>query len=346
MRITIKEIARELGLSHSTVSRVLNEKQSALVSEPTRLRIMETADRMGYRPSRLAQALQGSATRLIGLFLPAGRDHFFNQVERNLREQVEESGYELLPFEASPGQVSASWSRLLSWQLDGIFVFDYLLHVEGLSEALVDHRGTVPPMIALFGSRPRLSDFVTFDFHPAMAELMEHFLESGTRSIGYVALPTSLQTNEQRYAAYTDFLTTHGLPKFDVPLQPAETLCESARLTILQLIDSGRALPDALFCQNDEIALGAYRALYESGIAVPDQVRLAGCDDIPYMAYLETPLTTLTLPVEDACDTAWRFLKDRMAAAEEPPLQSVLPVKLKVRESSTPTQKDPERRLQ
>src|SRR5215216_3779054 len=80
MRITIKEIARELGLSHSNVSRVLNEKQSALVSEPTRRRIMETADRMGYRPSRLAQALQGSATRLIGLFLPAGRDHFFNQV--------------------------------------------------------------------------------------------------------------------------------------------------------------------------------------------------------------------------------------------------------------------------
>ena len=336
MRITIKEIARELGLSHSTVSRVLNDKESSMISEPTRVRIMETAHRMGYRPNRLAQALQGTSTRLVGLFLPTGTDHFFSVVERNLREHVEESGYELLPFEASPANVSASWSRLLSWQLDGIFAFDYLLHYEGLQGALADHKGAVPPLIALFGSEPRLADFVTFDFRPAMEAVLRHFVDSGSESIGYVALEPSLNEREQRYGAYSRFVESHRLGRVNIPLKRGDNLCESARITVNSFIDAGKSVPDALFCQNDEIALGTYRALYERGIEVPNRVRIAGCDDIPYMAYLEKPLTTVTLPVEEACSTAWRFLKERMASAAAPPLQAVLPAQLKIRESSLP----------
>src|SRR2546425_1248385 len=108
---------------------------------------METATRMGYRPNRLAQALQGQTTRLIGILLPAGNDHFFREVETGLRALVEESGYELLPFVSADQQVRDSWHRLLRWDLDGVFVFDYLLYVDGLWEALVEHHGVIPPMI-------------------------------------------------------------------------------------------------------------------------------------------------------------------------------------------------------
>src|SRR6266852_5198963 len=118
MRITIKEIARELGISHSTVSRVLNDKQSALISEPTRARIVETAKLMGYRPNRLAQALQGNTTRLIGILLPAGNDFFFQEVQTHLRANVECCGYELLPFACPPDGIRETWHRLLRWDLD------------------------------------------------------------------------------------------------------------------------------------------------------------------------------------------------------------------------------------
>lgn len=77
VRVTIKQIAEELGIFHSTVSRVLNDKQTALISEATRLRITATAQTMGYRPSRIAQALQGKGTQLIGVFVPDTEDYFF-----------------------------------------------------------------------------------------------------------------------------------------------------------------------------------------------------------------------------------------------------------------------------
>ena len=98
MRVTIKNIAMELGISHSTVSRVLNDKQSNLISEATRERITEAATRMGYRPNRIAQALQGKSTQLIGVFVPDTEDYFFQTVITHLRHTLDESGYELMVF--------------------------------------------------------------------------------------------------------------------------------------------------------------------------------------------------------------------------------------------------------
>ena len=102
VRVTIKQIAEELGISHSTVSRVLNDKQPSLVGEATRERILQAAKRMGYRPSRIAQALQGKSTQLIGVFVPDTEDYFFQTVIKHLRHTLEESEYELMVFVSTP----------------------------------------------------------------------------------------------------------------------------------------------------------------------------------------------------------------------------------------------------
>ncbi|HEV2473035.1 MAG TPA: LacI family DNA-binding transcriptional regulator, partial [Chthonomonadales bacterium] len=136
MRITIKQIASELGVSHSTVSRVLNKKQSAMVSDSTRDRILATAVQMGYRPSRLAQALKNETTCLVGIFIPDTYNYFYNDVHAHLREAVEASGYELATFYSSPEDLVHTWERLVGWDLDGIFVFDHMLYVDRLREAV------------------------------------------------------------------------------------------------------------------------------------------------------------------------------------------------------------------
>src|SRR5580704_5328443 len=147
MRVTIKNIAQELGISHSTVSRVLNDKQSNLVSEATRDRITEAAMRLGYRPSRIAQALQGKSTQLIGVLVPDSEDYFFQTVLKHLRHTLEESEYELMVFVSAPQHITAKWHRLLQWDLDGVFVFDYMFYVDGLWEALTQHTGAIPPIV-------------------------------------------------------------------------------------------------------------------------------------------------------------------------------------------------------
>lgn len=335
MRITIKKIAQELGISHSTVSRVLNDKQSVMISEATRERIMQAATRMGYRPSRIAQALQGKSTRLIGVFVPDTNDYFFQSMIQHLRHTLEESGYELMVFVSGPNQITAKWQNLLQWDLDGVFVFDYMFYVDGLWEALTQHKGAIPPVVGLFSNyNTQLQDYVTVDFAPAMEALLEHLRAQGRRHLGYMAFSTSFHPNEQRYVVFSRFVKQHSLEQSDIPILSGQpSLMEAARLGLNAWIEAGRPLPDALFCQNDEIGVGAYRALCDHGVAVPDRIALAGCDDLPFISYLETPLTSLALPVQEVCRQGWCILQQRMAESEGQPLHATLDVRLVLRAS-------------
>jgi LacI family transcriptional regulator len=94
---------------------------------------------------------------------------------------------------------------------------------------------------------------------------------------------------------------------------------------------------DALFCNNDDLALGAYRGLREAGLRVPDDVMLVGCDGIEDMQFLEQPLTTIAIPVEEMCALAWRFLRRRIENPDTPLQHALLQPTLVVRESSCPT---------
>jgi LacI family transcriptional regulator len=335
MRVTIKEIAKELGISHSTVSRVLNDKQSVLVSEPTRQRILQTAKRMGYRPNRLAQALKGDNTHLIGVFLPDGQDYFFQDVLTHLRRLMGHSRYELMVFATSQANIVRDWHRLLQWDLDGAFVFDYMFYVEGLQNALLHHAGYIPPIVGLFSNEAtQLQDYVAVDFSPALNELLERLYQQGCRRLGYVGPPDSLQPVEQRFGVCAGFARAHRMELCPVGLLPGNDLLAASRLTLRTYVEEGYPLPDAFFCQNDEIGLGAYRGLYECGLSVPEQVFLAGCDNIPYIAYLPTPLTSIALPVEEACKQGWRILQSRMAVPDGPPVQAIISATLQWRAST------------
>lgn len=334
MRVTIKEIARELGISHSTVSRVLNEKQSAMVSEATRERILQTATRMGYRPNRLAQALQGGRTNLVGVFMPDEDNWFFQEVLCHLRKTVEQNGCELIQVVSADPQRRADWQRLLGWDLDGVFSFDYMLYVDGLWEAMTLHRGTIPPIVGLFSHVSRLQDYVSVDFNAAVRGLMEHLWEQGCRQFAYMGPTNSFHPNEQRFSVFDAFVRERGVRATHLCLPRAADFREAARLGTQTYLQSGDPLPDAICCQNDEMALGCYRALCAHGIRVPEQVCLSGCDNIPYPAYLETPLTTLALPIGEVCQEAWRILQTRIAEPEGAPLHSILEAELLLRAST------------
>jgi LacI family transcriptional regulator len=334
VRVTIKNIAQDLGISHSTVSRVLNDKQSHLISDATRERIMEAASRLGYRPNRIAQALQGKGTQLIGIFVPDTDDYFFQTVLKNMRHTLEESGYELMVFESAPNQITAKWHRLLEWDLDGVFVFDYLFIVDGLWEALSEHSGPIPAVVGLFSSNTQLKDYVTVNFRPALEALMAHLYGEGCRSFAYMAYTTSLSRAEQRYSVFSDFVAKHNGNQQDIPvLTGRNSHMEGAREGLAEWLRSGRQLPDAIFCQNDEIAMGAYRALCDAGVRIPEQLALAGCDDLPYISYFETPLTSIYLPVREVCREGWRILQQRIADPDGTALQIVLEGDLRLRAS-------------
>ncbi len=294
---------------------------------------MQTAKSMGYRPSRIAQALQGKSTQLIGVLVPDREDYFFQTVIKNLRETLEESEYELMVFASTQNNIPYTWQRLLQWDMDGIFVFDYMFYVDGLWQALTKHTGSIPPIVGLFSNLTQLKDYVTVDFRSALVELLEHFFSIGCRHFGYVGFADNFHPREQRYDVFADFVNKHGLEQSNIAMKEGLGLMEAARQAITHWIGDGRAVPDAIFCQNDEIALGVYRALHEAGIKVPEDVALAGCDDLPYISYLETPLTSISLPVQAVCRQGWSVLQKRIEDPHCAPIRIVLDVKLKLRES-------------
>ncbi len=335
MRVTIKEIARELGLSHSTVSRVLNQRESAMVSDATRDRIVTAAKSMGYRPNRIAQALKGARSGLIGVFMPDSQEYFFSEVLYHLRRFVELAGYELIPFSCSPLNVEERWLKLLQWDLEGVLVFDYLLFADGLGQALLQHRGFVPPIVGLFNAASQLDEFVAFDFVPAMNSLLKHMTEEGAHIIAYAAVPGSFQAAEHRYDCYKRFMDANGLQQVRINVVGGESLSESALLSTRDLLSGEEKLPDAIFCQNDEIALGVYRALCEHGLNIPRDIMLAGCDNVPFVAYLETPLTTLALPIADACGAAFEVLQRRLESPQSAPVRRFMEASLVQRASTS-----------
>ncbi len=338
MRVTIKQIASELGISHSTVSRVLNNKENALISEATRDRVVEMATRMGYRPSRFAQGLRGDSTQLVGIFVPEGRDYFFQDVVANMRRIVEANEYEVLPL-VSTHDILRSWQRLLRWDLDGIFVFDYMFYVERLREALLHHAGHIPAVVGLFSHETRLKEFVAVTFEEAMVALVDHLYGQRCRRLGYVGPAGSFIPGEERYAVCKARAEGYGMQFEPIGISLEGDLCEAARVRVLSYVaehpgPSGPDLPDAIFCQNDEIAFGAYRALSELGVDIPNRVCLAGCDDIPYVKYLPVPLTSITLPVKEVCSEAWHILQDRIANPDAAPRHAAYSAKLQLRAST------------
>ena len=295
---------------------------------------MQAANTMGYRPSRIAQALQGKSTQLIGVFMPDTDDFFFQTVVKHLRHTLEESDYELIVFVSPPGQIPQKWQKLLQWDLDGVFVFDYMFYVKGLWEALTQHSGAIPPVVGLFSNTSELDDYISLDFGAAMETLLAHLKGLGRKRFGYLALADSFQYGEQRYALFSEFVRRHGLEQCDIKLARCqESLMEVAKCGTEEWLKCGEPVPDALFCQNDELAIGAYAALREAGYTVPGQVALAGCDDLPYARFLDTPLTSVCLPVQEVCRQGWNLLQQRIAAPEKPPAQVVVEASLTLRAS-------------
>ncbi len=341
MRVTIKEIARELGLSHSTVSRVLNQRENAMVSDTTRDRILSAARTMGYRPNRIAQALKGARSGLIGVFMPESQEHFFSEVLFYLRRCVELAGFELIPFSCSPLNVEERWLKLLRWDLEGVLVFDYLLFADGLGQALLQHHGFVPPIVGLFNAESHLTEFVAFDFAPAMQDLLTHMTDQGARTIAYAAVPGSFHVAEHRYRCYQHFMVDHELEQHRIDVVGGTTLSESALLSAHELISRRSKLPDGIFCQNDEIALGVYRALRQHGVDIPGDIILAGCDNAPFVAYLDTPLTTIVLPIADACQAACQVLQRRIEQPDSEPTRRLMRTSLVIRASTSRNSRQP-----
>jgi LacI family transcriptional regulator len=161
---------------------------------------------------------------------------------------------------------------------------------------------------------------------------VEHLVSSGRRRIAYlVNNDLSNNPSEPRWRAYMSVMQEAGLPEeLIVTTAPSR---DTARLAVRDYVRE-QGCPAALFCHNDDMAIGAYRGLLDAGFRVPEDVALIGCDGIEDTEYLECPLSTIVQPIEEMCALAWTFLERRMADPQHPLQHARLQSHLVIRESS------------
>ena len=332
---TIKDIARELKISHSTVSRALSEnrKVSALVAEKTRKQVQQVAADLDYSPNLLAQGFVTGRTGTLGLVTHEIARHIYSNQTDHIMRAVDKQHYQILMgMGANQGlgipspldDQARHIKQLLSRSIDGLLI--NMRGDSGESERILNAvRGRVP--VVTFHYPTQNLSGVVLDDTTSYCEVTEHLIRLGHARIGFIGTDWNTTfVGSAKGRGYFLAMQKHGLlPKLIAGrtgfLEPAYQL--------------GKRLGDqftALVCREDYTAIGICRGLREAGLRVPEDVAVVGYGNIDVGAYLTPALTTLAIPYEAIAQAAMELMLEQLEG-EETPRQIILKSSIVMRES-------------
>lgn len=330
MTVSIKDIARAAGVSHSTVSRAL--RGSPLVNTETAAQIRHLAEDMGYTPSAIAQSLVTRQTRTIGLVVTFISDPFIDRIVEGIEDAATGAGYSvfLSSSHAEPEREMAVVEAFHRRRVDGVIVLASRVGYE-YGERLGELH--VPIVLINSQAEGEYHYSVSADDEQGARLAVDYLLDLGHRCIGYVGSAFRRPSSARRLAGYRTALKGADI-SYDAELvrtPETEVDVESGRLALSPLLTSGAT---AVFCYNDRTAIGVMLAARERGIEVPRALSVVGFDDIEAASYVTPPLTTIHQPRLRMGQQAMQMLLDLLE--EEPVTDQLLPCELVVRGSTAP----------
>jgi len=335
---SINDVAKNAGVSPTTVSRVLNNN-SHPVNAKTRERVLAAAQELGFTRSALARALANDKTNIIGIIVGDASDPYFATIVRGISEVANENGY--LTFVCNSDRIvdnELNFVRLLrDYRADGIIFAGGGLtdpaYLSQIADLLVQFTERHVPVVVL-GHHGFTAPAVSIDNHQAAQEMTEYLIELGHQHIGFIAGPPSLTTSAIRTDGYLQALANHNITYDPALVMESDFTYENG----LQLADHLLTLnprPTAIFGSNDIIAIGCLVGLKQRGVAVPQEMSVVGFDDIAAAQYVDPPLTTIRVPMREMGMLGMKQLLRAMNQEQLEPLY-LLPHELVVRTSSIP----------
>ncbi|WP_205740811.1 LacI family DNA-binding transcriptional regulator [Haloactinopolyspora alba] len=332
-RPSLKDVAARAGVSPRTVSNVVND--FPYVAADTRERVRTVLDEMGYRPNAAARSLRQGRSGLIGLVVPELDSPYFGELAALTVRAAETRGWVVL---ADQTDGDAERERRM---LDGMrlqLVDGLIFSPWALSPAELRGRVDAVPLVLLGEREPGgLMDRVAVDNVSASREAVEHLVGSGRRRIALIGAQPNLPNNTaaERLTGYRAALRAAGMTPTPHLEMPVEALHRADGATAMRaLLDHDP--PDAVFCVNDQLALGALRVAYERGLRVPDDLAICGFDDIEDGRYSTPALTTVAPAKEQIAERALDCLAKRLgpASVSDPYRDIVAEHRLVVRETT------------
>ncbi len=328
MAVTMKDIARQLRVSESTVSRVLNRGGSDLISEATRDRVLTAARELGYTPNRSARALATGRTHVIALAIPDMHSRFFTWIAESVVNQLRTSGYDLILAADPYPEPTDKVAEASTCPVDGVIAWGATWSSGRFADLLHKYR---VPLVGLGLVPIPGCDCVYIALAPAVRDAIRSLISSGRKHIGYLAYSILGLERDLRASIYHEIIAEAGLERHRI--SPARYDKALAFSTVQEYI-AGHPEIDAIFCSNDNTALVAIAAVHGMGKRVPEDIAIIGCDGIEDGEYSFPSLSTVVQPVDEMVRLACECLLNRLENPESMPRQIELTAKF-VRKGSS-----------
>ncbi|EPE3196143.1 ribose operon transcriptional repressor RbsR [Cronobacter malonaticus] len=309
----MKDVARLAGVSTSTVSHVINKDR--FVSEAIRLRVEDAIRTLNYAPSALARSLKLNQTRTIGMLITASSNPFFSELVRGVERSCFERGYSLVlcNTDGDEQRMNRNLETLLQKRVDGLLLLCTETHQP--SPAIMKRYPAIPTVMMDWSPFDGGSDVIQDNSLLGGDIATRYLIDKGYTRIACVTGPLDKTPARLRLEGYRTAMQRAGLPV----AEGYEVIGDFEFAGGLRAMQSLLALPEppqAVFMGNDAMVVGAYQALYQAGLRIPQDIALVGYDDIELASYMTPPLTTIHQPKDELGELAIDVLIHRMAQPE------------------------------
>jgi LacI family transcriptional regulator len=333
MRCTLNDIAREAGVSRSTVLRALSEKPD--VSPDTRKRIRDLATTMKYRPNYIARSLTHGRTYMVGVITKPSIYYASHSVIEEVERGLRAGGYSTLLFISSGevGEDEAVVEQVLKNQVEGVIAVPGSMTPRGAYHELVEAGVGFVILDGLIEDLPVPQ--ITGNNYKAGRLSIEHLLQLGHRRIMYLGIPLVSGVGRERARGVQDAFREAGIPMDAEHFREIDFSEESAQRCGEELLRMNPR-PTALLARHDVVARGLMRAIYEAGLRIPEDISVMGTGNIVGADMFRVPLTTVQSPADEMAGLCVRLLLDKLAGRIVEPRHIVLDVQIVIRASTGP----------
>lgn len=329
--MTIEEIAKLAGVSKTTVSRVINNKPD--VNPDTRKRILGLIEQYDFQPNAFAKAISLQKSHNIGLIIPHEAEYIFSnqfyvEVMRGVSTEVNKRGYYLLICYPHDHNYVDIYKQK---RVDGFILMSPGSFHKNIIESLNEANAPFVATAKIPGEKRMV--YVDVDNYYGATLVIEHLISLGHRKIGFIGKPT-LASSQDRMSGYKDTLEKHGITYDESLVRISENSSIKGGFDAMSQLLKNQNRPTSVFCTNDLMALGAINSVKQNGLSVPEDISIAGFDDIPLAEYINPPLTTVRQPAYEKGIRATKMLIQYLEKKTKP--KSVnLDVELVIRKSTS-----------
>jgi LacI family transcriptional regulator len=334
-RLTLEDLARQLGVHSSTVSRVMNPETRHLISDQVAQRVLEAAAGQDFQPNRIASSLRTRRSHTIGVVLPDITNPLFPPILLGIDKVLSESGYVALVANAGSDRAHQRFvvDQMLARQVDGLILATVTRSDPVLAHCLKD--GIAVVTVNRSDAQGKVPDVVCDDLI-GMRLTVDHLVGLGHRHIAHIAGPQKISTGRLRKQGFVAAMKVHELEALMV--QADAHTRESGRQACAEILRKFPAVT-AIAAGNDLIALGCYDALREARKRCPEDVSVVGHNDMPLTDMLAPPLTTIRIPHHEMGAQTARLLLEYIRGEQSEHIRVVLKPELVVRGSTASPRK-------